>query len=138
MRKFFSTRRRLSAGLLVAAAVIAAFLAFAPRRVHAQLDAGNNVLLIYQSGQVAGMIYVPLGVGTRELYLEHWVLFPNYVYPSGERPTRTDIVPDPRVSYENEAAFFRAVPWGPGFRYVKVTAHDTTQLPPIASAPSDR
>jgi hypothetical protein len=71
-------------------------------------------------------------VGPREPeatnYVEHWVLFDNYVYPSAEAQVATMIKPS-RRTYANEQDFFARVTWGPGFRYVRVDCIDTTQLP---------
>lgn len=98
------------------------------RRALAQIDPFKAPYLIYQSGQIAGVIYVP-DRASRELYIEHWVLFPNYVYPSARSGASISIVPNPAVHLANEQQFFRWTPFGPGYRYVEVTAHDTTALP---------
>ena len=61
-------------------------------------------------------------------YVEHWVLFDNYTYPSANNPVQTMILQSPR-SYTSEQDFFARVAWGPGFRYVRVDCIDTAQLP---------
>jgi hypothetical protein len=116
-----------AAPILALAAI--AWPALAPRKVHAQIDPLKNPMTIWQNGQQVGMIFSPPDVGNRGLYLEHWILFPNYVYPSEAHQIRTDIVPNTALAYATEDEFFRAAPWGAGYRYVKVTAHDSTRLP---------
>ena len=109
-------------GLLVLLAMLGAWtMAFA------QIDSGS--FQIFQNGAIVGQIYVPARAAGTTLYAEHWVLYSNYVYPNARNNVKTEIVADPTKNYANETEFFRAVPWGPGFRYVHVTSNDTTTLP---------
>ena len=94
--------------------------------VFAQLDPGS--FPIYQNGAQVGVIYVPDRAANSSLYAEHWILFPNYVYPNATNGVRTEIVSAER-RYTSETDFFRSTPWGPGFRYVHVVSTDTTNLP---------
>jgi|SRR5215469_15252034 len=83
---------------------------------------------IYEDGVQVGEIYVPQwGISSR--YDEHWILYPNYVYPSPRTGVRAEIVPEPHSSYASETDFFARVPFGPGYRYVHVTSEDSAQLP---------
>jgi hypothetical protein len=75
-----------------------------------------------------GEIHVP-GKASQSLYIEHWILYPNYVYPNAHNGIRTDILPDINLSYASEADFFAHAPFGPGYRYVRVTSDDTDLLP---------
>ena len=111
-------RRSFAIGALIAC--LCATTAFA------QLDPGS--FPIYQNGAQVGVIYVPDRAANTSLYAEHWILFPNYVYPSATNGVRTEILPAEQ-RYTSEADFFRSAPWGPGFRYVHVASTDTTILP---------
>ena len=93
-----------------------------------QLDPIGGYWII-QENRVAGEIYVPMRDPGATHYVEHWVLFNNYVYPGGSDPGMVTTIKVSRHSYENEADFFARVPWGPGFRYVRVDCVDTDQLP---------
>ena len=97
----------------------------------AQLDPGLHD--IFQTdgfgNQVkGGEIYVPWREAGTTNYVEHWVLFDNYVYPSSENRVVTTIRPS-RLSYQSEEDFFARVAWGAGFRYVRVDSTDTDKLP---------
>lgn len=94
---------------------------------HAQLDPGTSVG-IFQNGIKTGEIYVPYYTPQSINYIEHWVLFNNYVYP-GKDPSLMTTLQMARRGYENEADFFARVPWGSGFRYVRVYCTDTDQMP---------
>jgi hypothetical protein len=112
--------------------------AFAPQRASAQIDPMRAPFYIYQSGKVVGVIYVPPRAAP-DLYIEHWVLFPSFIYHSmgsaagvaagiGGDAAMT-IVPNPAFHIATEQDFFRSIPWGAGYRYVEVTAHEGTVLP---------
>jgi hypothetical protein len=83
---------------------------------------------IYQNGVQVGEIYVPQW-GSRSLYVEHWILYPNYVYPNARNGVETRIAPNPNVSYASETDFFARAPFGPGYRYVRVTSADMDKMP---------
>jgi hypothetical protein len=98
----------------------------------AQIDGGlHDVFQTDRFGNwiKAGEIYVPEHEPGATNYVEHWVLFDNYVYPSANNPVVTMIVPSRRSNYTSEQDFFARAPWRPGFRYVRVDCIDTTQLP---------
>jgi hypothetical protein len=92
----------------------------------AQLDPG--MCGIYQNGAQVGEIYVP-GRSSQSLYVEHWILYPNYVYPNARNGIKTEIIPETNNSYTSEADFLTRAPFGPGYRYVRVTSNDTERLP---------
>jgi hypothetical protein len=92
----------------------------------AQLDPGD--FDIFQKGKKVGEIFVPARAVGQNVYVEHWVLFSDYVYPNGERSLKTKIKAG-RQRYTTEEDFFARVPWSPGYRYVRVDATDTDRLP---------
>ena len=97
----------------------------------AQLDPGiHDVFQTNRFGErvKAGAIFVPRRESGTTNYVEHWVLFDNYVYPSPENPVVTTISAS-GLSYQSEEEFFARVAWGPGFRYVRVDCFDTDKLP---------
>ena len=94
--------------------------------VEGQLDPGN--FDIFQQGRKVGEIFGPPRAAGQTRYAEHWVLFRDYVYPGGGSSPKTEI-DAARRSYASEEDFFARVPWGPGFRYVRVEAADADRLP---------
>lgn len=92
----------------------------------AQIDPGN--FDIFQNGKKVGEIYVPPRAAGQTNYVEHWVLFSDYVYPDSDLSLNTKIKAS-RRAYSNEEDFFARVPWEPGFRYVRIQATDTDRLP---------
>jgi hypothetical protein len=91
----------------------------------AQVDPGT--CKIYQNGVQVGEIYVPARTD-QGLYVEHWILYPNYVYV-GQGGAKMEIVPAAKQLYSSGADFFARAPFGPGYRYVHVTSEDGTHLP---------
>ena len=92
----------------------------------AQIDPGN--FDIFQNGRKVGEIFVPARAAGQTNYVEHWVLFRDYVYPDGDLSLNTKIKAS-RRTYTSEEDFFARVLWGPGFRYVRVDVTDTDSLP---------
>lgn len=85
---------------------------------------------IFQRGVQVGEIYPPGNDPKATQYVEHWVLYDGYVYPGPGQPgLRTTIKAAPESDYKSESDFFARVPWGPGFRYVRVDCMDTDKLP---------
>jgi len=68
----------------------------------------------------------PSGDGTN--YVEHWVLFPGYVYPSAKNGVVTELHVVPHA-LSGEEEFLATVDFGEGYRYVRVECHDTTSIP---------
>lgn len=111
---------------LIAVIVLAATLLTST--AFAQIDPSEREYLIFQNGHVVGEIYVPARVLTAARYVEHWVLYPDYVYPNGEPGLNVEIRAG-SASFRDEQEFFRNCRWGGGFRYVRVDSTDTNQLP---------
>jgi len=118
---------RLFVALLFAQAVAIPTLAKAPPRGYYQIGVGFHV--IRQNGIRVGEIYVPEHERGGTNYVEHWVLYDNYVYPSSDTPSLVTTIEVGKNSYKNEEDFFARVAWGPGFRYVRVDCTDTDRLP---------
>jgi hypothetical protein len=110
--------------LLVASAIVALVGAAGPAR--AQIDP-MSVMDITQQGVVVGQIYVPAYASPTD-YVEHWVLFPGYAYPSSTSRFVTEITASDH-RYDSTEQFLREVPFPAGTRYVRVSAHDTDSLP---------
>jgi hypothetical protein len=109
---------------LVALTVVKAS-AVSPR---AQLDPG--FFNIFQNGIRVGEIYVPERDPGASRYVEHWILYNSYVYPSRELPElKTEIRVSQKSAYESEADFFARAPFGPGFRYVRADCAEFDRLP---------
>jgi len=89
----------------------------------AQLDPGE--FEIFQNGRKVGEIFVPERAVGQSVYVEHWVLFSNYVYPNEARSLKTKIKAG-GGRYLTEEDFFARVPWDPGYRY---TSAWTLQTP---------
>lgn len=126
--KLFSIKARTKASCLLVAILVTLALPFPTQ---AQVDPGLHD--IFQTDGFGdrvkvGEIYVPQRAPGATSYLEHWVLFDNYVYPSAKAPVVTFIRPS-RSRYASEEDFFARVAWGPGFRYVRVDSFDTDRLP---------
>jgi hypothetical protein len=113
----------LQAGLVAAGAATA--LVVAARPAAAQID--PMLVEIHQHGVKVGEIFVPPHATAND-YVEHWVLFPGYVYPSVTAEIVTTLVCADR-KFASAEDFFRHVPFAQGSRYVLVSAHDTDQLP---------
>ena len=95
----------------------------------AQLDP-SGIYDILQNGIRVGEVYVPERDPGATQYVEHWVLYNSYVYPSKDMPElKTEIRLAQKSNYESEADFFARAPFGPGFRYVRADCTDTDRLP---------
>jgi len=108
------------------ALAIPALAKMEPRR-YFQMDPGE--LTIRQNGGRVGEIYVPDREPGATKYVEHWVLYDNYVYPGKDNASLVTTIEPGRASYKSEEDFFARVPWGEGFRYVRVDCTDTDRLP---------
>ena len=121
--KLNPTMKRAAALALILACLGALTMAFA------QIQPDQYAL--YEDGVLAGEIYVPDRAPGQSLYAEHWILYPNYVYPSKANGIKLEIVPAPETAthYTSEADFFARAPFGPGYRYVHTACNDTARLP---------
>lgn len=97
----------------------------------AQLDPGN--FNIIQNAKTVGEIFVPQRKTGQINYVEHWVLFPDYVYPASNRSLNT-MIKASRQRHVSEKDFFARVPWGMGYRYVRIDVTDTDILPGRSAA----
>lgn len=86
---------------------------------------------LYEAGKKVGEIYVPGRFPGTTHYLEHWVLFPGYVYPGPKSLVTLKIVPRLTSPYEDEHDFFRRVRFEPGSKYVRVAADEFTRMPRV-------
>ena len=118
-------RALLAAG---AALLLALMLARAAAPAHAQIDSGNRSMEIWQGGAKVGEVYVPARPTDATTYVEDWVLFPGYVYPSGDGKVEVALRPG-GPAYESEADFFARVAYPKGSRYVKVQSAEADRLP---------
>ncbi len=88
------------------------------------VDAAGPVHLheIYHAdGTKVGEIYVARE-GEAARYVEHWVMFDGYIYPSAIKPAR-----DQR--YTSEKDFLARVPFRPGSRYARWDVVAQSQIP---------
>ena len=113
---------------LLSLTVVALMLGLHPRAGHAQLDVGNRAFDIYQREVKVGEIYRGEDASGSEKYVEHWVLFDNYVYPSERNGIATELRPG-GTEYRDTSDFLARVPWEKGYRYVRVDCNDTATLP---------
>lgn len=97
-----SLRRALVAAVLLFSLCTGAF---------AQLDGGWHV--IRQNGKIVGEIFVPMRPADAKLYVEHWVLYEDYIYPSPTNRATIEISPEAAQIYRDEADFFAHVRFAP-------------------------
>jgi hypothetical protein len=125
-----SNRAWLKATLsLMAIAIVALTVAKASAIAPcAQVDPGY--FNIFQNGIRVGEIYVPERDPGASQYVEHWILYNSYVYPSRDLPElKTEIRVSQKSAYESEADFFARAPFGLGSRYVRVHCTEFDRLP---------
>ena len=97
-----------------------------------QLDPGYHD--VYQRDglqnemKLVAQIFAPERTADETTYVEHWVLFADYVYPNRSLSLVTEIRPS-RDRYASLEDFLARVPWGPGFRYIRATAFESDSLP---------
>jgi hypothetical protein len=100
-----------------------------PPPVRAQLDPDVRIYL-YENGIRVGEVFVPERVEGQTQYVEHWVLYPNYMYPGPRYIGALQVVPSmTEKPYDSEADFFSRVPFEKGSKYVRVTAQEYNYLP---------
>ena len=119
---------RLVAHLALAAAVGLAALTLGAGPAAAQFDPNLHDVFQQERGQwvLKGQIYVPDKVD-RNNYVEHWVLFPGYTYPSGTNRVAMKVEPA-RTQLGSETEFF-AQRFPTGSRYVRVLAQESDVVP---------
>ena len=116
--------KSLARTLATLALAAGAFVVVPPAR--AQIDPYRVSIGVFQNRVLVGeVLRTDLDP---EHYVEHWVLYPGYVYPSAENRVVTELRPGLRA-YDSVEDFFRRVPFEKGSRYVKVDCTDGTTLP---------
>lgn len=99
-----------------------------------QLDPGDgkgHTFDLYESGNKVGEVFVPYRPAGATHYVEHWVMFPNYVYPSPKSLATLDIVPQATSAYRDENDFFKRVPFARGAKYARVDSEEFDYLPAV-------
>jgi hypothetical protein len=100
-----------------------------------QLDSGDGkegaAFDIYQREMKVGEIYVHWRQPEAARYDEHWVLFPEYVYPGPKNLEPVRIVPRAKSPYASAEDFFRRVEFVRGSKYIRVIADEYDQLPAV-------
>jgi hypothetical protein len=87
-------------------------------------------IYLYENGIRTGEVYVPDRVDGQTQYTEHWVLYPNYLYPGPKFLGPMQVVPvTTEKPYASDAEFFKNVPFAKGSKYVRVDAEEFTSLP---------
>ena len=87
------------------------------------VDAGALHLheIYHADGTKVGEIYVARE-GEAARYVEHWVMFDNYIYPSTIKPAREQ-------RYTSEQDFLARVPFGPGATYARWDVVEQSRIP---------
>ena len=98
-----------------------------------QLDPGmkGDTFGLYESGNKVGEVFIPYPAAGASRSVEHWVMFPNYVYPSPKSLATLDIVPQSTNAYRDENDFFARAPFEKGAKYARVDAEEYDYLPAV-------
>jgi hypothetical protein len=117
---------------LLLAAAVAAAAGLAPAPARAQLVPWKYFVYEYDPANGANTIVGEVFREDRDpgSYTEHWVLYPEYVYPNDANRVVVTLQPA-ESTYRDAADFFARVPWSHGSRYVKSTCQDGTTLPVV-------
>lgn len=125
-------KRRWIVSVFVFAAALGGLLS---RRgtARAQIDPQRQSIALYEARQgsmpvLVGEVYREGADPTR--YTEHWVLYPNYVYPS-ERTDHAVTLAGAHAEYRDAADFLARVPFERGARYARVACADTAERPAL-------
>lgn len=94
--------------------------------IAAQLAPSTHVYDVLQNGTKVAEIYVPRAQ-KRSLYVEHWVLFPGYTYPSPINRLGFEIVQSESRARNTAEFFQRSFP--AGAKYIQVTGHQSELRP---------
>lgn len=111
--------------LMVAVTMMMLSLVALPR-ANAQLDYNEASFGIYQRGVLVGEVY--RAETDPSNYVEHWVLYPTYVYPNVTNGIVTTLQPG-HTEYRDAKDFLGRVPFERGSRYVTATCNDGTKIP---------
>jgi hypothetical protein len=110
--------------ILAIAGTAAAFAAL----LAAQVPVDTNITL-FEAGNEVGQIYRGPGDPDARFYVEHWVLYPGYVYPGPRTLAVLELAPKAVTPFESEQDFFRNASFPKGSKYVRVTAEEFDRLP---------
>lgn len=95
-----------------------------------QIPVDTNVVLT-EAGREVGEVYRGPGFDDASVYVEHWILYPGYVYPGPRTLTVLNLTPKAETPYRNEAGFFANAAFPKGSKYVRVLAEEFNQLPAV-------
>ena len=108
---------------LIAAIAFSGTLIFLPAQSQAQMEVG--VMGIYQNGKEVGKIYVPPRSPKDVTYAEHWVLYPDYIYPSKNIPGFETVIIPLKEGFSSLAEFQKNTRLEPGTRSIEVLSQET-------------
>jgi len=77
--------------------------------------------ILQHDGTRIGIIYVDRESVASKQYVEHWVMFDNYTYPSMLRPSAD--------RYDSAADFLARVPFKSGYGYARWDVSEQSRLP---------
>lgn len=114
--------------LLIALTVSIFSMSIAPK-AHAQLSAGGGIAgqFDYIRGvfKEVGKVFVPEWRSPNN-YMEHWILFPDYVYPGEKNPSvDLSVTPDENIKYDNVSDFLKEN-FCEGCTYIRVESTEYT------------
>jgi hypothetical protein len=109
-----------------AGAIAGAIVLLRPTTAPAQVDPDQRSFAVVQNSAVVGEIWRE-GTNPKH-YVEHWVLYPGYLYPSTVNQVSATLRPG-HHTYANTADFLAHVPFEEGSRYVKVDCDDSESIP---------
>ncbi len=105
------------------AACLSLILLLSPSISRAQMEVG--VMGVYQNGKEVGRIYVPPRNAKDNTYVEHWVLYPGYLYPGKKRPGFETLIVPLHESFSSLSAFKNSLVLEPGSRIIEVLSHES-------------
>lgn len=122
-------RRKALLGFGAAAAVSALGAAGS---AFAQADPGDGRAHdVFQNGIKVGEIFIPMRPKEAQEYLEHWILYPGYIYPGSYHPEASFTVKLGKVNYASAGDFFSRAPFPEGSRYIRVHSAESFSLPGV-------
>jgi hypothetical protein len=109
-----------------AGAIAGAIVLLRPTTAPAQIDPDQRSFAVVQNNAVVGEIWRE-GSNPKH-YVEHWVLYSGYEYPSTVNQVSATLRPG-HHAYADTADFLAHVPFEEGSRYVKVDCDDSESIP---------
>jgi hypothetical protein len=89
----------------------------------------DTQITLYEAGNEVGQVYRGPGDANARFYVEHWVLYPTYVYPGPRTLAVLELAPQAVTAFESEQDFFRNAHFPKGSKYMRVTAEEFNELP---------